>query len=208
MLSLQKENVMKKLTLSLVIGAVMSTTAIAGDIQGGHKSKVSADFSTLDHDGNGHITKTELKEANSSKFFKKMDTDGNEKVSQLEFDKYVKNNPSMFSEDIVTRVKSNGTTDAVLTRRMTSSTSQSMNEPMITSSGSTMMKGEEMMGKEMSSEMKSEVTAKFNKADRNDDGKLSMKEVEKAGIDGDFSEMDKDDNQLLTKMEFRQHLTQ
>ena len=137
-----------------------------------------------------------------------MDTDGNEKVSQLEFDKYVKNNPSMFSEDIVTRVKSNGTTDAVLTRRMTSSTSQSMNEPMITSSGSTMMKGEEMMGKEMSSEMKSEVTAKFNKADRNDDGKLSMKEVEKAGIDGDFSEMDKDDNQLLTKMEFRQHLTQ
>ena len=49
---------MKKLTLSLVIGAVMSTTAIAGDIQGGHKSKVSADFSTLDHDGNGHITKT------------------------------------------------------------------------------------------------------------------------------------------------------
>ncbi|MBB66044.1 MAG: hypothetical protein CMP19_00790, partial [Rickettsiales bacterium] len=81
---------MKKLTLSLVIGAVMSTTAIAGDIQGGHKSKVSADFSTLDHDGNGHITKTELKEANSSKFFKKMDTDGNEKVSQLEFDKYVK----------------------------------------------------------------------------------------------------------------------
>lgn len=194
---------MKKLTLSLVIGAVMSTTAIAGDIQGGQKSNVSADFSTLDHDGNGHITKTELKEANSSKFFKKMDTDGNEKVSQSEFDKYVKNNPSMFSEEIVTRVKSNGTTDAVLTRRMSTSTSQSMNEPMISSSGSTMMKG-----KEMSSEMKAEVTAEFSKADRNDDGKLSMMEVEKAGIDGDFSEMDKDDNQLLTKMEFRQHLTQ
>ncbi|MFY0668939.1 MAG: EF-hand domain-containing protein [Alteromonas stellipolaris] len=197
---------MKKLTLSLVIGAVMSTTAVAGDIQGGHNSNISADFSTLDNDGNGHITKTELKEANSSKFFKKMDADGNDKVSRSEFDKYVKNNPSMFSGDTLTKVKSNGTTDAVLTRKMTTSTSQSMNEPMITGTGTTMEKGKEALGKEMSSEMKAEVTAKFKKADRNNDGKLSMMEVEKAGINGDFSEMDKDDNQLLTKMEFRQHL--
>ncbi|MDO6567393.1 EF-hand domain-containing protein [Alteromonas sp. 1_MG-2023] len=198
---------MKKLTLSLIIGAVMSTTAVAGDIQGGHNSNISADFSKLDNDGNGHITKAELKAANSGKFLKKMDADGNEKVTQSEFDKYVKNNPSMFSKDVVTRVETNGTTDAVLTRKMTTSSSQSMSEPMIAGSGATMEKGKEMMGKEMSSEMKAKVTAKFNKADSNDDGKLSMMEVKKAGIEGDFGEMDKDDNQLLTKMEFRQHLT-
>ena len=191
---------MKKLTLSLVIGAVMSTTAaagnaFAGNVQMNQDSKISTDFSSLDNDGNGHITKSELQQSTSMKNFGKMDTDGNGKLTQSEFKQYVEANPSKFSEKVVATVSTTGTTDAVLTRRMSTSTSQSMNEPMV-----------KAKGEEMSADMKASMSEKFGKADRNDDGKLSMMEIKKADIDGDFNKMDQDNNQLITKVELRQYL--
>lgn len=44
---------------------------------------------------------------------------------------------------------------------------------------------------------------RFTQIDTNSDGKLTTKEIEVAEIQGDFDEMDDNDDQVITRMEYR-----
>lgn len=195
---------MKKLTLAIIIGATMSTAAIAGN----HGMKLTTDFNELDTDGNGQLTTSEFKDVKREKLMGKMNTNSDDVISRSEFDVYVTNNPGKFSDDVVTTVKAKGTTDAIITRRVITDkieTSTLANEHLATEHAS-----EDLAKVERDTQharMKGSITNKFEKADSDDDGTLSEMEVANANIDGDFSEMDRDDNQLLTKMEFRDYIT-
>lgn len=62
---------------------------------------------------------------------------------------------------------------------------------------------------EKNNTLRTEVTdaanMRFDEADANKDGELSKREIENAGIKGDFMTMDKDGNELITRMEYRRY---
>jgi len=71
-------------------------------------------FNAMDKDGNGYIVGSESSGVIDSKLLAKMDTDGDSMISRVEFNKFVDEKPSMFSDDIITQVKTEGTNDALL----------------------------------------------------------------------------------------------
>ena len=187
-LSKQKEFVMKKLTLAMTIGTLMSASAVAGH----HDTKITSDFASLDSDSNDYVSVAEFEREIESSYMAKMDANMDEMVSREEFESFVERNPSMFSDDIVVAVKAEGTTDAVITKQV--STTKIADGDVISKKN-----------KEMRTEMTMSANAKFDNIDMDGNGELSMKELKLAKVTGDFDDMDKNDDDLITKTEYRMY---
>jgi len=185
-LSKQKEFVMKKLTLAMTIGTLMSTAAVAGH----HDTKITSDFESLDSDSNDYVSVAEFEREIEGSFMAKMDANMDEMITREEFESYVEQNPSMFSDDIVVAVKAEGTTDAVITREVT--TKKVADGDVISEKN-----------KELRTEISMSADAKFDNIDMNGNGELSMKELKMAEIKGDFEDMDRNADALITKTEYR-----
>ena len=46
---------------------------------------------------------------------------------------------------------------------------------------------------------------KFDKVDKNNDGELTLNELTKSDVKGNFDKMDMDENNLITRMEYRKY---
>lgn len=185
-LSKQKEFVMKKLTLAMTIGTLMSTAAVAGH----HDTKITSDFASLDSDSNNYVSVAEFEREIEGSFMAKMDANMDEMITREEFESYVEQNPSMFSDDIVVAVKAESTTDAVITREVT--TKKVADDDVISEKN-----------KELRTEISMSADAKFDNIDMNGNGELSMKELKMAEVKGDFEDMDRNADALITKTEYR-----
>lgn len=185
-LSKQKEFVMKKLTLAMTIGTLMSTAAVAGH----HDTKITSDFASLDSDSNDYVSVAEFEREIEGSFMAKMDANMDEMITREEFESYVEQNPSMFSDDIVVAVKAEGTTDAVITREVT--TKKVADGDVISEKN-----------KELRTEISMSADAKFDNIDMNGNGELSMKELKMAEVEGNFEDMDRNADALITKTEYR-----
>ena len=179
---------MKKLTLAMTIGTLISTAAVAGH----HDTKITSNFESLDSDSNDYVSVAEFEREIESSYMAKMDVNMDEMISREEFESYVEQNPGMFSDDIVVAVKAQGTTDAVITKQV---------------STTTVATGEVISekNKEMRTEMTMSANAKFDNIDINSNGELSMEELKLAEVAGDFDDMDKNDDDLITKTEYRMY---
>ena len=104
---------MKIATLTVVIGTVLSTSALAGH----HETKIEKSFSALDKDGSELVTKAEAKGTVNPKLLAKMDTDGDSKVSRTEFNDFIDEKPSMFSDDIITSANTQTATQPLMSER-------------------------------------------------------------------------------------------
>lgn len=179
---------MKKLTLAMTIGTLMSTAAVAGH----HDTKITSDFASLDSDSNNYVSVAEFEREIESSYMAKMNANMDEMISREEFESFVERNPGMFSDDIVVAIKADGTTDAVITKRVSTTT---------VADGDIISE----KNKEMRTEMSMSADAKFDNIDVNSDGELSMTELKLAKVTGDFDDMDKNDDELITKTEYRMY---
>ena len=146
-----------------------------------HTSKFDASFSSLDSDGNELLVTQELDRASLAAYIDDIDTNGDSSINLSEFNEYVKANPDKFSENVIASVNENSVEDAV---------------------------SEQQVATAENSDMLSAVIANFEKADTNKDGTLSSSEVSEANMDGNFSEMDTDSNDALSKVELENYLKQ
>ena len=126
----------------------------------------------------------------NSELVSKMDTDGDGMVSRAEFNAFVDEKPSMFSDEIITQVQTEGTNDAMLREK---------GNPELFS------KDDGEMISEKNKELRTEMSAddKFTKIDMDSDGKISKTELEAAKLEGDFESMDENDDKYITRMEYR-----
>ncbi|MHC6647259.1 EF-hand domain-containing protein [Alteromonas sp. HB246098] len=183
---------MKITKLSMITSAVVAATLSASAFAGHHEEKISKSFNALDQDGNGYIVGSESSGTIDSKLVSKMDTDGDSMVSRAEFNAFVDEKPSMFSDEVITQVKAEGTTDAVLTEE---------GNPALFSKADNEMISEK--NKELRTEMSATANTKFTKIDMDSDGKISKKELDMADVEGDFDSMDEDGDSYITRMEYR-----
>lgn len=173
---------------SAVIAATLSTSAIAGH----HEEKISMGFNAMDKDGNGYIVGSETSGVIDSKLLAKIDTDGDSMISRVEFNKFVDEKPAMFSDDIITQVKTEGTNDALLTEQGNPELFSKTDGEMISEKN-----------KELRTEMSATADDKFTKIDVDSDGKLTADELKVAHVEGDFEMMDENGDSYVTRMEYR-----
>lgn len=183
---------MKIAKLSMLTSAVIAATLSATVIAGHHEEKITMGFSVMDKDGNGYIVGSETSGVIDSKLLSKMDTDGDSMISRAEFNKFVDEKPAMFSDDIITQVKTEGTNDALLTEQ---------GNPELFSKADGEMISEK--NKELRTEMSATADDKFTKIDVNSDGKLTADELKIAHAAGDFEMMDENGDSYVTRMEYR-----
>ncbi|WP_394223748.1 EF-hand domain-containing protein [Alteromonas gracilis] len=183
---------MKIAKLSMLTSAVIAATLSATVIAGHHEEKIIMGFSAMDKDGNGYIVGSETSGVIDSKLLSKMDTDGDSMISRAEFNKFVDEKPAMFSDDIITQVKTEGTNDALLTEQ---------GNPELFSKADGEMISEK--NKELRTEMSATADDKFTKIDVNSDGKLTADELKIAHVAGDFEMMDENGDSYVTRMEYR-----
>ena len=94
---------MKKLTLAMVIGAVMSTSAFAAH----HESRITSDFEALDANGDGMLSKEEVKGSITEETMSKIDSDSDDMINHSEFTAYIKSKPERFTDELVVKEKTN-----------------------------------------------------------------------------------------------------
>ncbi|MEQ3640388.1 MAG: hypothetical protein ABNH03_11575 [Alteromonas sp.] len=177
---------MKIATLTVVIGTVLSTSALAGH----HETKIEKSFSALDKDGSELVTKAEVKGTVNPKLLAKMDTDGDSKVSRTEFNDFIDEKPSMFSDDIITSANTQTATQPLMSERKKMSALD--DGEMISEKN-----------KELRTEMSATADSRFTGLDMNSNGSLSMKELEASKVEGNISDMDTDGDEEITRMEYR-----
>ncbi|MCQ8850718.1 hypothetical protein Q4524_19950 [Alteromonas stellipolaris] len=165
--------------LSLTI--LVSTLISGAAIASDQTAKFDASFSSLDSDGNELLASQELDGTSLAAYINDIDTNGDSSINLSEFNQYAKANPDKFSEDVIASVNENSVEDAVSKQKVATAEN---------------------------SDMVSAVIANFEKADTNKDGTLSSTEVSKANMDGNFSEMDTDGNDALSKVELENYLKQ
>ena len=183
---------MKITKLSMITGAVVAATLSTSAFAGHHEEKITMGFTALDKDSNGYIVGSESSGAINSKLVSKMDTDGDSMVSRTEFNTFVDEKPSMFSDEIITQVQTEGTNDAALTEK---------GNPELFSKADNEMISEK--NKELRTEMSATANAKFTEIDMDSDGKISETELDVADVEGDFESMDEDGDSYITRMEYR-----
>ena len=174
--------------MSAVLAATISSTAFAGH----HEAKIDTSFNAMDTNSDGFIVASEVEGTLEAKTLAMMDTDGDNMVSRNEFSIFVDEKPSMFSDEVITKVKTTSTTDAVLIKRGDVALMEKADGEMISEKN-----------KELRTEMSAMADDRFTQIDTNSDGKLTTKEIEVAEIQGDFDEMDDNDDQVITRMEYR-----
>tara|TARA_B100002049_G_C15922732_1_gene308792 strand:+ start:76 stop:654 length:579 start_codon:yes stop_codon:yes gene_type:complete len=178
--------------LSSIVGAVLAATVSTAVIAGHHETKIETSFSSMDENGDGFIVMSEVEGTIDSKTLAMMDADGDSMVSRNEFSAFVDEKPSMFSDEIITQVKTSGTTDAALVKRGNVSLMGNTDGEMIVE-----------RNKELRTEMSAMADDNFTKLDTNSDGKLTSTEVAAAKVEGDFSAMDDNGDKVITRMEYR-----
>jgi len=183
---------MKITKLSMITSAVIAATLSASAVAGHHEEKISVGFNAMDKDGNGYIVGSESSGVIDSKLLAKMDTDGDSMISRVEFNKFVDEKPSMFSDDIITQVKTEGTNDALLSEK---------GNPELFSKADGEMISEK--NKELRTEMSATADNKFTEIDADSDGKLTAEELKVAHVEGDFEMMDENGDSYVTRMEYR-----
>lgn len=183
---------MKITKLSMITSAVVAATLSASALAGHHEEKISKSFNALDQDGNGYIVGSESSGIIDSKLVSKMDTDGDSMVSRAEFNTFVDEKPSMFSDEVIIQVQTEGTTDAVLTEEGNPALFAKADNEMISEKN-----------KELRTEMSATANTQFTKIDMDSDGKISEKELVMADVEGDFDSMDEDGDSYITRMEYR-----
>ena len=177
---------MKIATLTVVIGTVLSTSALAGH----HETKIEKSFSAIDMDGSGFINKAEAKGTLKPKLLAKMDTDGDNKVSHTEFDLFVNDQPSIFSDDIITTAEANRETPHLMSEQQ----------------GLSALDDGEMISeknKELRSEMSATADSRFTDLDKDSNGSLSTNELEASEVEGNISDMDINGDEEITRIEYR-----
>lgn len=177
---------MKIATLTVVIGTVLSTSALASH----HETKIEKSFSALDMDGSGFVTKAEAKGTVNPKLLAKMDTDGDNKVSRTEFTLFVNDQPSMFSDEIITSAETNRKKRSLMPEQH----------------GSYALDDGEMISeknKELRSEMSATADSRFTDLDKDSNGSLSTKELEASQVEGNISDMDTNGDKEITRIEYR-----
>ena len=102
-----KGDTMKKLTLAVLISGAMSTAAMAHDHMDkeGHMKQVKHTFNTIDADKDGMLGKEEVSDHVIAKHFDKLDTNGDDKLSENEYITYLEDNPKAFSENVKDKVQ-------------------------------------------------------------------------------------------------------
>ncbi|MEC8230862.1 MAG: hypothetical protein VX061_05430 [Pseudomonadota bacterium] len=183
---------MKTTKLSTIMSAVLAATISSTAFAGHHEAKIDTSFNAMDTNSDGFIVASEVEGTLEAKTLAMMDTDGDNMVSRNEFSTFVDEKPSMFSDEIITKVKTTSTTDAVLIKRGDVALMEKADGEMISEKN-----------KELRTEMSAMADDRFTQIDTNSDGKLTTKEIEVAEIQGDFDEMDDNDDQVITRMEYR-----
>lgn len=183
---------MKTTKLSTIMSAVLAATISSTAFAGHHEAKIDTSFNAMDTNSDGFIVASEVEGTLEAKTLAMMDTDGDNMVSRNEFSIFVDEKPSMFSDEVITKVKTTSTTDAVLIKRGDVALMEKADGEMISEKN-----------KELRTEMSAMADDRFTQIDTNSDGKLTTKEIEVAEIQGDFDEMDDNDDQVITRMEYR-----
>lgn len=83
--------------ISVVIVVILFVLVVVGY----YEEKILMGFNVMDKDGNGYIVGFEFFGVIDSKFFVKMDIDGDSMISCVEFNKFVDEKLLMFSDDII-----------------------------------------------------------------------------------------------------------
>ena len=177
---------MKIATLTVVIGTVLSTSALASP----HEAKIEKSFSEIDVDGSGFITQAEAKDTVQPELLAKMDTDGDNKVSRTEFNYFVDDKPSMFSDDIITTVKTQSTKRSLMSEQKKMSALD--DGEMISEKN-----------KEFRTEMSATADSRFTDLDTDSNGSLSKLELEASNVEGNILDMDINGDEEVTRMEYR-----
>lgn len=185
---------MKTTKLSSIVGAVLAATVSTAAVAGHHETKIDTSFSSMDENGDGFIATSEVEGTIDSKTLAMMDADGDSMVSRNEFSAFVDEKPSMFSDEIITQVKTSDTTDAALVKRGNVSLMGKTDGEMIVEKN-----------KELRTEMSAMADDRFTKLDTNSDGKLTSTEVAAAKVESDFTAMDDNGDQVITRMEYRSY---
>jgi len=183
---------MKITKLSLITSAVVTATISASAVAGHHEEKISMGFDALDKDSNGYIVGSESSGVINSELVTKMDTDGDSMVSRSEFNTFVDDKPSMFTDDIITQVQTDGTNDAMM---------RTKGNPELFSKDDGEMISEK--NKELRTEISVSADDKFTAIDTDSDGRISKTELEAANLEGDFESMDDNGDAYVTRMEYR-----
>lgn len=181
---------MKKLTLSALIASAMSLPAMASH----HEAKLSTGFSALDVDGNGVISTQEIDDSDAQDVLIKMDNDDDDLITRSEFNAYVDAHPNKFSGDIVMTVRAEGTNDAVLVK-----TGEAKIDGNVNTSTS-----------ENKRDFDTDVASfiAFDKIDQDNNGELTLYEVNTVDIDASFDDMDMDNDDLVTRIEYNEYVVQ
>jgi hypothetical protein len=221
-----KELEMKKLTIATLVSAALSAGAFAGD----DMKKIDTSFADLDNNDNGYISREEADDDEIYAHFSKIDTNSDMQLSIKEFNAHVMKHPQHFDGEVVATVQSmkesmgnEGTIntdvtvdtdidDVVTSVKDKRLTHELMAENERKANGNLEKKTVEVVTNDTVVTKTTETadkaviaSSKFEMMDANRDGELSKAEASRSGVTRDFDKMDLDDDELITRSEFKRY---
>ncbi|TKB02466.1 calcium-binding protein [Alteromonas portus] len=216
---------MKKLTIATLISAALSTGAFAGDMK-----KIDTTFVDLDNDDNGYISKEEADDDEIYAHFSKIDTNSDMQLSIKEFNTHVMKHPQHFDDEVLATVKSMkvsmgkkgametkvkvdtdvdevvaATKDKRLTHELRAETELEANGNLKKTTVEKVAKDTVVHDKTVIADEAVIARSKFEMMDANSDGKLTKAEASRSGVTRDFAKIDANDDELITRTEFKRY---
>lgn len=195
---------MKKLTLVTLISSALSAGAIAGD----HKEKIESSFADLDNDDNGYISREEADDDDIYEHFATIDMNGDMMLSKKEFKTHVTNNPQHFEDDVVASVQTLAAdVEEVDPKTVSAAGEDDVAAEQTANVEVTTEREIDTDDGEVTMETEKTVVAKgdFEMMDIDNNGEITLDEAEKSGVELHFDDIDLNDDELVTRVEYTQY---
>lgn len=190
---------MKKLLIAAAITS-LSATAFADDAS----NKVDRTFSQLDSNDDGVLMAEEINETPLAEKMKALDENSDETISASEFDAFIIDNPDMFTNKVFDKMEADRKKDG-------------LDEPMETTTytedlvdtrniDATAVPPKKMVMEQPGTKTEVVAASEFELLDLDQDGTLTKSEAMQSQMDLDFSEMDSNDNEMISQQEYASYI--
>ena len=190
---------MKKLLIAAAITST-SATAFADDTT----DKVTKTFSQLDSNDDGVLMADEINETPLAEKMAALDENSDEAISASEFDAFITDNPDMFTNRVFDKMeadrKMDGLDDPMETTTYTEDLVDTRNID------ATAVPPEKMVMEQPGAKPEVIASAEFELLDVNQDGMLTKAEAMQSETDLDFSDMDADEDEMITQQEYADYI--
>lgn len=190
---------MKKLLIAAAITS-MSATAFADDTA----DKVTKTFSQLDSNDDGVLMAEEINETPLAEKMAALDENSDDAISASEFDTFITDNPDMFTNRVFDKMEADRKMDELDDPMETTTYTEDLVDTR--NIDATAVPPEKMVMEQPGTKPEVIASAEFELLDVNQDGMLTKAEAMQSETDLDFSDMDADEDEMITQQEYADYI--